>query len=127
MNLCLNARDAMPRGGRLLVEAENCKVDGSAAFLQPGARPGEFVRLSVRDTGQGIPPELQPRIFEPFFTTKEPGKGTGLGLAVVLDIVRQTGGWVACTSEVGRGTSFEVYIPRHRPVPEEPPARATCQ
>jgi signal transduction histidine kinase len=125
MNLCLNARDAMPQGGTLTVEVENCTVDGlRPTSLHPEARPGEFVRLGVRDTGQGIPPEQQRRIFEPFFTTKGPGKGTGLGLAVVLDVVRQAAGWVTCASEEGRGTTFEMYLPRYRPV-HEPPAGAS--
>jgi signal transduction histidine kinase len=107
MNLCLNARDAMPGGGRLCVET------GPAAADVPGrdGRPGAFARLRVRDSGAGVPPEVLPRIFEPFFTTKEVGAGTGLGLAVVLGIVQQHGGWLTCHSEPGQGACFDVYLP----------------
>ncbi|MGE3808039.1 MAG: PAS domain S-box protein, partial [Gemmataceae bacterium] len=113
MNLCLNARDAMPEGGKLLLETENLAVDEEYARLHIDARPGEFVRLRVQDSGHGITPEVQPRIFEPFFTTKPPGQGTGLGLAMVFGIVKQHGGWIGCYSEVGHGTCFDVYLPRH--------------
>jgi PAS domain S-box-containing protein len=125
MNLCLNARDAMPEGGRLRVEADAVEVDAAHVRLHPEARAGTFVRLRVSDTGHGIPPEVRPRIFEPFFTTKEVGRGTGLGLAMVFGIVRQHDGWVECASEVGRGTVFDVFLPRSEagaPVEEEPPA-----
>jgi PAS domain S-box-containing protein len=111
MNLCLNACDAMPEGGQLLLEAENVKLDEEYARLHVGARPGSFVRLRVSDTGHGIPPEVLPRIFEPFFTTKEPGKGTGLGLAMVFGIVELHQGWVACESTPGQGTRFDIYLP----------------
>jgi PAS domain S-box-containing protein len=112
MNLCLNARDAMPSGGRLALGAENLPSGEARPGTAPEARPGEFVRLRVRDDGQGIPPDVLPRIFEPFFTTKGPDKGTGLGLATVHGIVQQHGGWVECSSEVNRGTCFDVYLPR---------------
>jgi PAS domain S-box-containing protein len=112
VNLCLNARDAMPAGGTLTLEAENVTLDAVAARRHLDARPGEFVRLRVSDTGHGIPADVLPRIYEPFFTTKPPGKGTGLGLAMVFGIVKQHRGWVDCHSEVGRGTTFDVYLPR---------------
>jgi PAS domain S-box-containing protein len=111
LNLCLNARDAMPRGGTLTLEAEEVAVNGEA-LEHPDARPGLFVRLRAEDTGEGMTPEVQARVFEPFFTTKRPGQGTGLGLAIVAGVVRQHGGWVSCTSAVGRGTRFDVYLPR---------------
>jgi PAS domain S-box-containing protein len=117
INLCLNARDAMPGGGRLTVIAENT-VLGEASTA--GARPGEFVRLRLTDTGEGIAPEHRTRIFEPFFTTKQPGRGTGLGLAVVFGIVQGHAGWVECQTEVGQGTTFTVCLPR-LPEPASPP------
>jgi PAS domain S-box-containing protein len=114
LNLALNARDAMPRGGRLLVEVANVALEGDA----PGR--GDFVRLRVSDSGAGVPPELLPRIFDPFFTTKEVGQGTGMGLAVVFGIVQQHGGWVECHSKPGAGARFDAYLPRYRgPAAEE--------
>jgi PAS domain S-box-containing protein len=112
MNLCLNGRDAMPQGGRLLLEALNVTLDPQAVRLHPDAQAGHYVCLRVSDTGSGIPPEIRGRIFDPFFTTKGPGKGTGLGLALVYGIVKQHHGWIECSSEVGRGTTFDVYLPR---------------
>jgi PAS domain S-box-containing protein len=123
LNLCLNARDAMPEGGRLTIETANVMVEEGRERQQLGARPGPFVRLRVSDTGCGIPAEVRERIFEPFFTTKGPGKGTGLGLAMVFGIVQQHRGWVECASEVGRGTCFDVYLPRV-PAAAEAPAAA---
>src|SRR5262249_48635020 len=112
MNLCLNARDAMPDGGLLSLQTANVTLAPADVRLHLDARPGEFVRLRVQDTGCGIPPEVLPRIFEPFFTTKGPGKGTGLGLAMVFGIVKQHQGWVECASTPGRGTRFDILLPR---------------
>ncbi len=111
LNLCLNARDAMPRGGTLLIRAGNVRLDAAAAALVPDAHPGTFVRLAVSDDGEGIPPRVLERIFEPFFTTKEVGKGTGLGLSTVQAIVRSHGGFVTVRSAVGGGTTFETNLP----------------
>jgi CheY-like chemotaxis protein len=108
LNLAANARDAMPRGGRLLIETRNA-VTGPDAI---GSSPGEWVHLVVRDSGAGMSPEVQERIFEPFFTTKEAGKGTGLGLATVHGIVTQNGGRVLVESRPGQGTTFEIRFPR---------------
>ena len=112
MNLAVNARDAMPKGGQLIIETSAVEFDESVRAQSPQARPGSFVCLSVSDTGCGIPPEILPRIFEPFFTTKDVGKGTGLGLATVFGIVQQHQGWINIYSEVGRGTIFRIYLPR---------------
>jgi signal transduction histidine kinase len=111
MNLCLNARDAMPNGGRL--ELETCNANpADSKRTAAGSGAEEFVRLRVRDNGQGIEAEIQPRIYEPFFTTKEVGKGTGLGLAVVFGIVKEHRGWIECSSAPGQGACFDVYLPR---------------
>jgi len=112
MNLAVNAHDAMPKGGQLVVETSAVEFDESVRAQSPLARAGSFVCLSVSDTGCGIPPEILPRIFEPFFTTKDIGKGTGLGLATVFGIVQQHQGWINVYSEVGVGTVFRVYLPR---------------
>jgi CheY-like chemotaxis protein len=111
MNLCVNARDAMPEGGRLTIAAGNITLDESFAQMTPGAAPGPYVRLRVTDTGTGIAPEHLDKIFEPFFTTKAAGQGTGLGLSTVLGIARSHGGFVCVKSEVGIGTCFELYLP----------------
>jgi two-component system, cell cycle sensor histidine kinase and response regulator CckA len=113
MNLCLNAQDAMPQGGSLTIEPANVTVTEECLRKHLEAQPGEFVRLRVRDTGRGIPADIQARIFEPFFTTKEPGQGTGLGLALVYGIVEQHHGWIDFTSEENRGSCFDVYLPRY--------------
>jgi PAS domain S-box-containing protein len=111
MNLCLNARDAMPEGGSLLVSARNVLFDDGGRGSGPAQADGPYVRLTVEDTGTGMPREVQERAFEPFFTTKEVGKGTGLGLSTALTIVRSHGGFIDVQSEAGKGTRVNVYIP----------------
>lgn len=111
LNLCLNARDAMPNGGRLEIQAENVFVDQNLARLNTGAKAGPHHRISVRDTGTGIPPEFLSKIFDPFFTTKGRGKGTGLGLSTVAGIVRNHGGFLSVESKVGDGTLFQLFLP----------------
>lgn len=122
MNLCVNARDAMPAGGQLRLALENAVVDQRQARLNPQAKPGRYVLLRVEDTGTGIPRELQDRIFEPFFTTKEIGKGTGLGLSTVLTIVRSHGGFITLQSEPEKGARFRVYLPAVVEQPKPPSA-----
>jgi len=111
INLAVNARDAMPQGGRLHIATSTVNYASSPPLANPEARPGRFVRLAVRDTGLGIPPEIRERIFEPFFTTKEVGKGTGLGLATVFGIITQHGGWIEVDSKVDQGTTFLIFLP----------------
>jgi CheY-like chemotaxis protein len=111
MNLVVNARDAMPNGGKLTISAENFTVDEHYARMNLEAKVGSYVVISVADEGLGMSPETQERIFEPFFTTKELGKGTGLGLSTVMGIVKGHGGFIHVWSEVGRGTEFQIYLP----------------
>ena len=111
LNLCVNARDAMPNGGKLTISAANIVLDDTYASMNLNARPGSYVVLRVEDSGTGIPPELMERIFEPFFTTKEMGKGTGLGLSTTMAIVKSHSGFINHYSEVGKGTKFKVYFP----------------
>jgi CheY-like chemotaxis protein len=112
MNLTINARDAMPDGGRIVVETANVEVDETNVQQFPRIRPGHYAMLSVSDTGMGMDEETQSRIFEPFFTTKPPGKGAGLGLSIVSGIAKQCGGAIAVHSEPGAGAAFKVYFPR---------------
>ncbi len=111
INLAVNARDAMPQGGRLIIETTRADLDQEFCRLRPGSRPGPFALVSITDTGTGMTPEVRSRVFEPFFTTKEYGKGTGLGLATVFGIIKQSEGYIDFVSEVGAGTSFRIYIP----------------
>lgn len=112
MNLIVNARDAMPNGGQITLATHNITLDENAVRSSPGARPGEYVMLSVRDTGTGMTDEVKAHLFEAFFTTKPKGKGTGLGLATCQTIVQQSGGHIGVCSEVGQGTTFQVFFPR---------------
>jgi PAS domain S-box-containing protein len=126
LNLAVNSRDAMPKGGQLLISTSVENFGADSPHLPAGASPGNYVCLKVSDTGCGIPPEILPHIFEPFFTTKEIGKGTGLGLATVYGIVQQHYGWVTVTSQVGQGTIFYTYLPAVKGAPANPQAAATA-
>ena len=112
LNLAINARDAMPDGGRMVIQTENASIDPAAARSETGQKPGDFVRVSVTDTGIGMPPDILARAFEPFFTTKEGGRGTGLGLSTIYGFAQQSGGFAQIYSEVGEGTTVNIYLPR---------------
>ncbi|MBZ3692748.1 cell cycle histidine kinase CckA [Phyllobacterium calauticae] len=117
VNLTVNARDAMPEGGDLTIRTRNIGESESAALNYRDLLPGDYVLVEVQDSGTGMPPEVIEKIFEPFFTTKEVGKGTGLGLSMVYGIIKQTGGSIHCESELGKGTTFRIFLPRHVEAP----------
>jgi CheY-like chemotaxis protein len=127
MNLVVNARDAMPKGGKLTIETASAILGRTPVYHLNPCPPGGYVRLSVSDTGCGMPPEVQAHIFEPFFTTKEEGKGTGLGLSTVFGIVAQSGGGLDVTSTVGRGTRVDVYLPSVTAKPEQATGQDSVQ
>ena len=119
VNLVVNAHDAMPSGGKVMIRTKNITAQECAAIGEKALVAADYVLIEVADTGGGIPPAVKDKIFEPFFTTKEVGKGTGLGLAMVYGIVKQTGGWVFCDSELGKGATFRIFLPRHIAVEED--------
>jgi signal transduction histidine kinase len=113
LNLVVNARDAMPRGGKLRLTSANVSVASAGGEAERGVLAGDYVRIVVSDTGQGMPPEVVDRVFEPFFTTKEVGKGSGLGLSQVYGFVKQSGGYILIDSTPGQGTAVTLYLPRN--------------
>ena len=123
INLVLNARDAMPEGGAIQIGTSLAILDATAATANPDARPGRFIRLTVTDHGCGMTPQILERIFDPFFTTKDVGKGTGLGLSTIHGIVKQHDGWIEVTSQVGKGSTFKVFLPATREKPPTSPAK----
>jgi two-component system cell cycle sensor histidine kinase/response regulator CckA len=126
VNLAVNARDAMPDGGKLTVRTANVTTEEAGHLAYKGMPPADYVRIDITDTGTGIPADIVDKIFEPFFSTKEVGKGTGLGLSTVYGIVKQTGGFIYVASEAGHGTSFHIFLPRHHPELEVQPDAATA-
>jgi CheY-like chemotaxis protein len=124
MNLAVNAKDAMPEGGKIIIETERVRLDEQFCKIHLGARPGDYVMLSISDTGHGMDREILDHVFEPFYTTKDVGKGTGLGLAMVYGIVKNHEGYILCYSEVSTGTTFKIYLPAmeqcgQRQIPDE--------
>lgn len=126
-NLAINARDAMPGGGALTLSIENVVLDDRFVQAHPGARPGPHVKLSVSDTGTGMSQAVKARLFEPYFSTKAPGRGTGLGLSTVFGIVQQSEGYITADSELGRGTTFRIYLPRVLSFDRTAQSEVTCQ
>jgi two-component system, cell cycle sensor histidine kinase and response regulator CckA len=129
VNLAVNARDAMPDGGKLIIRTANVAAEDAGRLAYKGMPAADYVRIEVADTGTGIPADIRDKIFEPFFSTKEVGKGTGLGLSTVYGIVKQTGGFIYVDSEPGKGTSFHIFLPRHHAEAEataEPQAVGTA-
>jgi two-component system, cell cycle sensor histidine kinase and response regulator CckA len=124
VNLVVNARDAMPEGGKLTVRTANVTAENAAELSYKGMPAADYVRIDITDTGTGIPADIVDKIFEPFFSTKEVGKGTGLGLSTVYGIVKQTGGFIYVDSEAGKGTSFHIFLPRHHPEQDVQPEAA---
>jgi two-component system, cell cycle sensor histidine kinase and response regulator CckA len=120
VNLAVNARDAMPQGGRLLIETKNAEIGASHPRVGEAVQPGFYVMLKVNDNGVGMGPETLAHMFEPFFTTKDPGKGTGLGLAIVYGVVKQLGGWIHVESAPGAGSTFEIFLPRAEEANSQP-------
>src|SRR5262249_59904974 len=114
----VNAREAMPDGGKLTVKTANVSAPESAQLAYKGMPAADYVRIDIADTGTGIPSDIRDKIFEPFFSTKEVGKGTGLGLSTVYGIVKQTGGFIYVDSEEGKGTAFSIFLPRYHAEPE---------